>query len=199
MNLRLDMLQAARSAPDLLRDAGDGVVEFLRGQFNHDGGAKNRSGKSDLYYTVFALDGLAAMGVEVPVEAGERTECRIVLRLGFDLSGVLLDHERTPEPERPLLLEGPGNLQKMVRSGPDGAWGFTGLKEGTYRVWCPTPDLASEHPPVDIEVKDDVSGVEIVLPPPPDLVEPGEEAPPPIDPTRLPEGLRNRGDSPVQP
>jgi prenyltransferase beta subunit len=69
MSLRLDMLQAARSAPNLLRDAGDGVIEFLRGQFNDDGGAKGRTGESDLYYTVFALDGLAAMGVEAPVEA----------------------------------------------------------------------------------------------------------------------------------
>ena len=69
MSLRLDMLQAARSAPNLLREAGDRVVEFLRGQFNQDGGAKDRSGKSDLYYTMFAMEGLAAMGADSPVDS----------------------------------------------------------------------------------------------------------------------------------
>lgn len=63
------MLQAARLAPDLLREAGGGVVDFFCGQFNTDGGAKDRSGRSDLYYTVFALDGLTAMGVDPPAEA----------------------------------------------------------------------------------------------------------------------------------
>ena len=63
------MLQAARSAKNLLREAGDNVVEFLRGRFNEDGGARGRSRESDLYYTVFALDGLAALGVRPPAEA----------------------------------------------------------------------------------------------------------------------------------
>ena len=63
------MLKAARSAPSQLRDARDNVIGFLRGQFNGDGGAKGRSGESDLYYTVFALDGLAAMGVDLPVDS----------------------------------------------------------------------------------------------------------------------------------
>jgi hypothetical protein len=61
------MLQAARSAPSLLREAVDRVTGFLRGQFNPDGGAVNRSGRSDLYYTVFALQGLLALGAEPPV------------------------------------------------------------------------------------------------------------------------------------
>lgn len=60
------MRQAARSAPNLLLDAGDRVVEFLYGQLSQDGGAKDRSGKSDLYYTVFALEGLRAMRADPP-------------------------------------------------------------------------------------------------------------------------------------
>lgn len=69
MSLRLDMLEAARLAPNLLREGGDCVIEFLHGQVNGDGGAKGRTGESDLYYTVFALDGLAAMGVDPPVDS----------------------------------------------------------------------------------------------------------------------------------
>ena len=63
------MLRAAKSARNLLPDAGHSVVEFLSGQLNSDGGGQDRSGNSDLYYTVFALDGLAAMGAGLPVEA----------------------------------------------------------------------------------------------------------------------------------
>lgn len=62
------MLQAARLAPNLLRESGDSVVGFLRGQINEDGGAIDRSGASDLYYTVFALEGLQAMRVEPPID-----------------------------------------------------------------------------------------------------------------------------------
>lgn len=63
------MLQVARLAPKLLLEAGPRVVEFLTRQFNADGGAKGRSGQSDLYYTVFALEGLIAMQAPLPTEA----------------------------------------------------------------------------------------------------------------------------------
>lgn len=62
------MLRAATRAPNLLLEAGDSVVEFLRGQLNEDGGARDRSGASDLYYTLFALEGLAAMDADPPTE-----------------------------------------------------------------------------------------------------------------------------------
>jgi len=55
------MLQVARLAPNLLQEAADRVAEFLRAQFNEDGGARDRAGRSDLYYTVFALEGLIAL------------------------------------------------------------------------------------------------------------------------------------------
>ncbi len=62
------MLQVARLAPKLLDEAGDRVVEFLQGQFNEDGGGNNRAGESDLYYTVFTLDGLIAMRAQIPID-----------------------------------------------------------------------------------------------------------------------------------
>ena len=60
------MLQVARLAPKLLQEAADPVAEFFRSQFNDDGGTKDRAGKSDLYYTVFALEGLIAFQRELP-------------------------------------------------------------------------------------------------------------------------------------
>src|SRR2546423_1498619 len=56
------MLQVARLAPKVLGDdAVQLVTQFLRSQQNEDGGFKDRKGKSDLYYTVFGLDALAAL------------------------------------------------------------------------------------------------------------------------------------------
>ncbi len=62
------MLQVARLAPNVLQEAADPVAEFLLGQFDDDGGARDRAGSSDLYYTVFALEGLLALQRPVPVE-----------------------------------------------------------------------------------------------------------------------------------
>jgi hypothetical protein len=60
------MLQVARLAPKSLGDATELVVNFLRSQFNPNGGAKDRAGQSDLYYTVFALEGLLALSPSSP-------------------------------------------------------------------------------------------------------------------------------------
>jgi prenyltransferase beta subunit len=62
------MLQVARLAPNLLQESADRVAEYLLSQFNEDGGARDRAGKSDLYYTVFALDGLIALRKDPPVD-----------------------------------------------------------------------------------------------------------------------------------
>jgi prenyltransferase beta subunit len=61
MSLRLEMLQVARLAPKLLGESGELVHKFLLSQQNADGGFKDRSGKSDLYYTVFGAEGLIAL------------------------------------------------------------------------------------------------------------------------------------------
>lgn len=60
------MLQVARLAPKQLGDSRDLVADFLLGQLNADGGFRHRSGTSDLYYTVFGLEGLMALGIEPP-------------------------------------------------------------------------------------------------------------------------------------
>jgi prenyltransferase beta subunit len=66
MSLRLEMLQVARLAPKLLGESAELVRQFLQSQQTEDGGFRDRSGKSDLYYTVFGLDGLLALQAEVP-------------------------------------------------------------------------------------------------------------------------------------
>ena len=60
------MLQVARLAPKLLGDSTPLVTAFLRSQQNPDGGFKDRAGNSDLYYTVFALEGLLALRASSP-------------------------------------------------------------------------------------------------------------------------------------
>ena len=62
------MLQVARLAQRMLGDSAERVVDFLRNQLNEDGGFADRSGKSDLYYTVFGIDGLIALQADVPAD-----------------------------------------------------------------------------------------------------------------------------------
>jgi prenyltransferase beta subunit len=67
------MLQVARLAPKLLGEAAAAVEEFLREELNtEEGGARDRAGQCDLYYTVFALEGLLGLQKELPVERVER-------------------------------------------------------------------------------------------------------------------------------
>ena len=62
------MLQVARLAPKQLGESCDLVAAFLRSCLNPDGGFRNRTGDSDLYYTVFGLEGLIALQQPVPVD-----------------------------------------------------------------------------------------------------------------------------------
>jgi hypothetical protein len=62
------MLQVARLAPKLLGESADLVAGFLRGRLNPDGGFQDRAGKSDLYYTVFGLEGLIALRADLPAQ-----------------------------------------------------------------------------------------------------------------------------------
>ena len=66
------MLQVARLAPKVLGDASELVQNFLTNQQNSDGGFQDREGKSDLYYTVFGLDALAAFQAEPNLDAVEK-------------------------------------------------------------------------------------------------------------------------------
>jgi len=68
VGLRRQLLQAAGKAADLLGDSRDRVVAFVGGQFNDDGGARARSARSDLYYTVFTLQCLESLGADIPAD-----------------------------------------------------------------------------------------------------------------------------------
>lgn len=67
MSLRLEMLQVSRLGPEVLGpDAARRVEDFVRSQQNPDGGFRDRDGRSDLYYTSFAVDTLTALQREIP-------------------------------------------------------------------------------------------------------------------------------------
>ena len=66
------MLQVARLSPKLLGDAADLTAQFFTSRLNSDGGFQNREGSSDLYYTVFGLEGLCALQRDLPLEAVRR-------------------------------------------------------------------------------------------------------------------------------
>jgi len=79
------MLQVARLAPRLLGDSSDLVAEFFRSQTNPDGGFKDRSGNSDLYYTVFGIEGLFILRAELPLESLEKYLLSFGDGVGLDL------------------------------------------------------------------------------------------------------------------
>ncbi len=62
------MLQVARLARKQLGESADLVARFLLAQRNDDGGFRDRAGASDLYYTVFGLEGLIALCIDPPAE-----------------------------------------------------------------------------------------------------------------------------------
>jgi prenyltransferase beta subunit len=55
------MLQVARLAPTLLSESADLVAAFFNERYDDSGGFRDRAGNTDLYYTVFGLEGLAAL------------------------------------------------------------------------------------------------------------------------------------------
>ncbi|MDB5296858.1 MAG: hypothetical protein JWO31_2841, partial [Phycisphaerales bacterium] len=72
LSLRLEMLQVARLAPKSLGESVDLVAAFLRSTQTSDGGFADRGGRSDLYYAVFAVEGLFALRADLPLEAFRR-------------------------------------------------------------------------------------------------------------------------------
>ncbi len=63
------MLQVARLAPQQLGESRHLVAAYLHSCRNPDGGFQNRAGDSDLYYTVFGIEGLIALQEPLPTEA----------------------------------------------------------------------------------------------------------------------------------
>lgn len=68
MSFRLEMLQVARVAPKALGESAELVAGFLRTKLAPCGGFVDREGQADLYYTVFGVEGLAALRQEPPIE-----------------------------------------------------------------------------------------------------------------------------------
>ncbi len=64
MSFRLEMLQVARLAPQLLGDAADLVRGYLMRQVMECGAFPDRDGRPDLYYTVFGMEALLALQQE---------------------------------------------------------------------------------------------------------------------------------------
>lgn len=62
------MLQVARLAPALLAESTELVTAFLSACQHPSGGFVDRAGQPDLYYTVFGLEGLAAVRAPVPAD-----------------------------------------------------------------------------------------------------------------------------------
>src|SRR5437867_5081872 len=60
------MLQVARLSPNLLGDSCALVRQFLSSKLLPDGGFADRSGHSDLYYTVFGLESFVALRSDPP-------------------------------------------------------------------------------------------------------------------------------------
>jgi prenyltransferase beta subunit len=63
MSLRLEMLQIARLAPQLLGESTPLVMRFFQARQMANGLFQDRQGQGDLYYTVFGLEGLMALSV----------------------------------------------------------------------------------------------------------------------------------------
>ena len=80
------MLQVARLAPRSLgEEATARVADFVAAAFDDAGGAVDRAGGVDLYYTVFALDGLVALRRDLPSAATARWLERFGAGDGLDL------------------------------------------------------------------------------------------------------------------
>jgi len=69
VSMRLEILQVARLSPRLLSEGTDLVRAFISSQLNDEGGFCDRAGNSDLYYTVFGLNCMEALQMEVPKTA----------------------------------------------------------------------------------------------------------------------------------
>ncbi|MDA1214628.1 MAG: hypothetical protein O2955_19120, partial [Planctomycetota bacterium] len=62
------MAQVARLAPKVLGSSTSLVVDFFHSQQQPDGGFPDRAGRSDLYYTVFGIEGYIALQQPLPTQ-----------------------------------------------------------------------------------------------------------------------------------
>jgi prenyltransferase beta subunit len=72
VSLGLEILQVSAQAPRLLGESADLVRQFAYRQQNPDGGFRDRQGHSDIYYTVFGLGLLLALGESLDLDRLQR-------------------------------------------------------------------------------------------------------------------------------
>lgn len=116
------MLQVARLAPAVLGAEAAALVErFVWSKQGADGGFQDRGGRSDVYYTVFALDALSALQVPLPLGAVRGFVTGFGDGLGLDfvhLCCLARIWAHFPEAERPA-----GLLRRMEAwRTPDGGY-----------------------------------------------------------------------------
>jgi prenyltransferase beta subunit len=97
------MLQVARLAPRLLGDSTPLVAQFLQTQLGPEGAGRDREGRPDLYYSIFALAGLQALDADLPLHA-------LRAHLGSYESGENLDLVHLGALARCWGVAGPENL-----------------------------------------------------------------------------------------
>jgi prenyltransferase beta subunit len=76
MSIRGDLAAAARRGRDLLPHP-EATRDFVLSLHNRDGGFRGRSAESDLYYTVFGLEAMAALGTETAAGSAEEFLSRL--------------------------------------------------------------------------------------------------------------------------
>jgi prenyltransferase beta subunit len=68
VSVRLDMLAALQRSLSRLGDASALIDAYVRGQVVPGGGFRDRAGRPDLYYSVFGIELLLALGVPLPAD-----------------------------------------------------------------------------------------------------------------------------------
>ncbi|MCP4374663.1 MAG: hypothetical protein GY794_00570 [bacterium] len=66
MTIRQEMLISAKRSVNLLGESSSLVVSFVKGQLTESGGFRGRSRQPDLYYSLFAIETLLALGSAIP-------------------------------------------------------------------------------------------------------------------------------------
>ncbi len=160
MSFRLEMLQVARLAPQLLGDAAELVRGFVRGQQHACGAWGDRDGKPDLYYTVFGMEALLALHTEpdwpqlaqwlAGFGEGHGLDFVHLCCLARCWSAVPQSVAQPPEQTRTRLLE---RLQEY--QSPDG--GFNQRRGARHctayaclLAWAAHYDLRAPLPPADV-------------------------------------------------
>jgi len=68
MTIRQEMLKAAKRSANLLGESASLAVGFVTDRLTETGGFRGRSNSPDLYYTLFAVESLIALGAALPTD-----------------------------------------------------------------------------------------------------------------------------------